>query len=94
MRETNCGFESTLDGVKGADLLVTFGPTLLVDIGFDKIWKDDSETTIVPLPRIKSVEALVDTGASDSCIDDLLAVQLNLPVIDEQIIAGVGGQLT
>lgn len=93
MRETDCGFNSTPGGAQGSDLLVSMGPTLLVDIGFDKEWENNSEPAIVPTPRIKSVEALVDTGANDSCIDDLLAVQLNLPVIDEQEIAGVGGQL-
>jgi predicted aspartyl protease len=37
---------------------------------------------------------LVDTGATESCIDNLLASQLNLPIIDRRPISGVGGKQT
>ena len=38
------------------------------------------------------MHALVDTGASESCIDSLLAYQLNLPIIDRAPIAGSLGK--
>jgi predicted aspartyl protease len=92
MPEIDCGFTDIVGGAKGSDLLVNYGPTLKVDIGFDKNWNSANPIN-VPNPGIKNVEALVDTGATESCIDDMLAVQLNLPIINEQEIAGVGGQL-
>ena len=38
-----------------------------------------------------SVPALVDTGATESCIDSELAATLNLPIVNRRPIAGVGG---
>jgi len=90
MPEVNCGFFSTPD-VSGSELLTTYGPTLLVDIGFDSNWSGDIRPIVVPVANITQVTALVDTGASESCIDDLLAAQLNLPVIDQRPVSGVGG---
>jgi predicted aspartyl protease len=89
MREVNCGFDGG-EGISGADLLITWGPTLQVNIGFDKGWK--AESTIVPKAGIVMVDALIDTGAGESCIDDLLAAQLNLPIIDKRPISGSSGQ--
>ena len=42
-------------------------------------------------PGITGVAALVDTGAGESCIDSILAAQLNLPIVDRRQIAGVHG---
>ena len=42
-------------------------------------------------PQIMPVLALLDTGASASCIDDSIAQQLNLPVINRVSVGGVGG---
>jgi hypothetical protein len=88
MPETLCGFNDT-PSASGPDLLATWGPTLLVNIGFDKDWNDQKLT--VPALAIAGVSALVDTGASESCIDDLLATQLNLPIIDRRPMSGIGG---
>jgi predicted aspartyl protease len=70
-------------------MLVQYGPTLLVDIGFDP----NLRPADLDLPdlAIKGVHALVDTGATASCIDSGLAMQLNLPIIDRQTVGGVGG---
>lgn len=89
MTETKCGF---IDGPKGsgASLLAIYGPTLKVDIGFDSNYKPKPE--IIPVSGIKNVDALVDTGASESCIDNLLAASLNLPVVDRRTISGAGGK--
>jgi len=88
--EIDCGFKDLPTGVSGSQLLINLGPTVKVDIGFDPNWKLHGGS--VPIPAIKDIDALVDTGATVSCIDDSLAVQLKLPFHDEQPMAGVGGQ--
>jgi predicted aspartyl protease len=91
MAETKCGFNDT-DGISGSDLLATYGPTLLVDIGFDESWNNGASLNTAPTPGITNINALVDTGATESCIDDFLAAQLKLPIIDKRPISGVGGE--
>ncbi len=91
MLEAKCGFDSIPDGASGSELLTIWGPTLLVNIGFDKNWKVEMSPT-PPISGINNVQALVDTGAGESCIDDLLATQLNLPVIDKRPVSGSAGQ--
>lgn len=88
MVQTKCGFDTGPQG-SGADLLILNGPTLLVDIGFDPAYT--AATTTVPVPGIKALHALVDTGATESCIDNLLAATLKLPVVDRRPVAGIGG---
>lgn len=89
MAQTKCGFN---DGPKGSgsELLVLLGPTLLVNIGFDPKFRP-SRVETAPTPGIKNIEALVDTGATESCIDNLIAAQLKLPIVDRRPIAGVSG---
>jgi predicted aspartyl protease len=89
MARTRCGFSDSPQ-VSGRDLLAALGPTLLVDIGFDPSFKPAIPIQI-PVPGIRDVQALVDTGAAESCIDSLLAAQLKLPIVDRRRIAGVGG---
>jgi predicted aspartyl protease len=72
-------------------LLVAHGPTLFVDIGFDPNHDPVANPRGVPVPGITGVQALVDTGATECCIDSLLAVQLNLPLVNRRQIAGVHG---
>jgi hypothetical protein len=88
MRVTKCGFVNTA-GASGRDLLVTHGPTLLVDIGFDPAY-DPAAPTRPTLTETK-LWALVDTGATESCIDSDLATKLGLPVVDRRRIGGVSG---
>jgi predicted aspartyl protease len=38
------------------------------------------------------IRALIDTGATESCIDSVLAAHLNLPIIDRRMVAGIGGK--
>ncbi len=66
----------------------------MVDIGFDPRmfggWSSAVDFQLVP--PAQNIPALVDTGALESCIDEQLAQQLQLPLVDQaQIIAGVGG---
>lgn len=90
MPEVKCGFDDA-PGVSGRELLVQLGPTLIVDIGFDPNY-DPAKASGPPTPGIKDVHALVDTGATESCIDSQLATSLNLPIIDRRPISGVGGK--
>lgn len=92
MAETKCGFNDIPGGASGSLLLVTNGPTLLVNIGFDKNWTLVSGKA--PVSSMPNLYALVDTGATESCIDNLLASQLNLPIIDRRQIAGAAGKQT
>lgn len=70
-------------------MLSVYGPTLFVDIGFDPTFKP--ALGAVPVPGITGVRALVDTGAGESCIDSVLAAQLNLPIVDKRMVAGAHG---
>lgn len=93
MAKTRCGFDNIPGGASGVDLLVFNGPTLLVDVGFDPNFKTIPGQSVVPVPvaGIKGVNALVDTGATESCIDSLLASHLNLPIVDRRKISGTYG---
>ncbi len=92
MSETSCGFSDDINtGLSGQDILVSKGPTLFVDIGFDKDY-DPKNPAGAPKPDLVGVSALVDTGATQCCIDNLVAQKLNLPIVDKQKIAGVGGK--
>jgi predicted aspartyl protease len=90
MPETRCGFNDIPGGASGCDLLVSMGPTLFVDIGFDANYRYVIGGP-APIPGMKRLEALVDTGATECCIDSLTAAQLNLPIVDRRRIGGVGG---
>lgn len=89
MPSVGCGFSDVAGGASGSDLLAFYGPTLLVDIGFDSNF--NAAQTMLPVAGIKGIRALVDTGASESCIDSLLATQLNLPVVDRRTVSGIHG---
>src|SRR5437764_11276337 len=89
MAKAKCGFDSIPGGASGQQLLATLGPTLLVDIGFDPTF--DPKASNLPVPGLRGIRALVDTVASESCIDSLLATQLNLPVVDKRRVCGISG---
>ncbi|MGA2967511.1 MAG: hypothetical protein ABSD64_14985 [Terriglobales bacterium] len=93
MVQTKCGFDNLPGGQPAHELLVSLGPTLIVDIGFDPSF-DPAQLPLgkLPAPGIKGLHGLVDTGATESCIDNLLATQLNLPIVDRRMIAGIAGQ--
>lgn len=73
-----------------ADLLVLYGPTLLVAIGFDPRY--DRHSIQPPELGKDQFEALVDTGATYNCIDNILAATLRLPMVDRAEIAGIAGR--
>ena len=80
--QSSCGFPGRPDD------LVAYGPTLPVRIGFDPASSLGRETMSLPT---QLHHALVDTGAFASCIDSHLAAVLNLPIINQQPMAGVHG---
>ena len=88
---TKCGFDDAPGGASGCDLLVYYGPTLLVDVGFDPSFEIGANLG-APVPGIMGIRALVDTGAAESCIDSLLAAQLNLPIVDRRAVSGAHGR--
>ena len=90
MAIAKCGFENVPGGAAASDLLVSYGPTLLVNIGFDPNYQPPPHPNI-PVAGITGTHALVDTGASESCIDSMLATQLNLPIVDRRMVSGVSG---
>lgn len=84
MDRIECGFEGR------PDKLVQYGPTIVVQIGFDpkySIFSPDRPN--LPSTRL---HALVDTGATENCIDSSVAMELDLPIVDRQDVAGVHGR--
>lgn len=90
MAKTTCGFNDIPGGASGREMLISYGPTLIVNVGFDPTYKVENGATI-PAPGVTDIHALVDTGATVSCIDNLLAAQLALPVVDKGMVAGSAG---
>lgn len=78
----DCGFGSPEE-------LVLFGPTVQVEIGFDPQYQPETQARPKLPPTVHP--ALVDTGATISCIDSGVAASLQLPVVDRQRIAGAHG---
>ena len=90
MVQTRCGFNDIPGGASGRVQLAAHGPTLLVTIGFDPAFNPAVHNP-PPVAGLGGIHALVDSGASESCIDNLIAAQLNLPIVDRRQIAGVHG---
>jgi predicted aspartyl protease len=63
----------------------------VVDIGFDAGY-DWRSASLPPVAGKKGITALVDTGATDCCIDNMLAAHLNLPIIDKRFVSGIHGK--
>jgi predicted aspartyl protease len=105
MAIVECGFPAglTVQGqapLSGKDALALHGPTILVDIGFDPAIFGAALPSIpgatgapVPIPAVQ-VPALIDTGAAESCIDEQLAKQLQLPLINTTVRSGISGSVT
>ena len=71
-----------------SNALLLFGPTLRV---FASHYVEDSRSGVHPT---QTVEALIDTGAAQSCINVKLAESLGLPLVDTIEMGGVGGSGT
>jgi hypothetical protein len=88
MVSADCGYH---DSPHGAKLLAYYGPVLLVNVGFDPTYKADKNRP--PVSGLNGIEALVDTGAQEGCIDSSLAAQLRLPIVDRRPVCGVHGAI-
>lgn len=86
---TLCGFTDGPSG-KGRDFLVLMGPTIAVDVGFDPSYGPGAQQP--PIAGMKGLMALVDTGATESSIDNLLAAQLGLPLVNRRPVSGAHGK--
>ena len=82
MPTVNCGFSNPYE-------LVRHGPTIAVAIGFDSDYRPGAG--VRPNLPPDTYPALVDTGATRSCIDSALAETLNLPIVGRNEIGGAGG---
>lgn len=83
------------DLAEAAEALERHGPSLMVDIDFDQNfdYARQANRGAAPVSRARNVLALVDTGASISCIDEVLARELDLPVVDRKRLSGAGGAM-
>jgi predicted aspartyl protease len=82
MNEAQCGYSHS---PKGGDLLVLHGPSLKVDIGLDRNYVAGFGGR--PKLDIKGIDALIDTGASEDFIDQSLATELGLPLVDRRSVS-------
>ena len=78
--------------LSGSDALALYGPILGVRIGLDPTFQPNGGSRPNLPPTI--LPALVDTGAALTCIDSILAMDLKLPVVDREDIAGPQGVST
>ena len=76
-----CGF------VNNRQVLEAIGPTAKVRIGFDPQYRSGAPPDLPP----NEYPALIDTGATISCIDSGLANSLQLPPVDRQEMSSVEG---
>jgi hypothetical protein len=72
--------ECVPSGAQAAETLIADGPTISIDIGFDKSWQPGG----AQMPDLEGlrVRALIDTGADISFIDGDLATRLRLPIVE------------
>ncbi len=82
MPTVECGFPNVTNP---SAALTRIGPTISVIIG------SYPGTGVATASLIQQVPALIDTGATLSCIDDSLAQQLQLQVVDQWITSGASG---
>src|SRR5690242_18496096 len=81
----NCGYSDTPQGLK---LLAYHGPNIKVSIGLEPTWTKGQNRA--PRADKTDIEALIDTGAQECCIDSALAKEIGLPEINKRKVGGVG----
>lgn len=96
MPVVECGFLDAAAAGSPADALVQYGPIVPVDIGFDPVMFAAAfpAAGFRRVPQACNIPALIDTGSSDSYIDEELAERLQLPLVDQMQVDGASGELT
>jgi hypothetical protein len=93
-KSVKCG-QQAAGGISASHMLALNGPTLQVDIGFDPNYNAATMPQgTMPNLAMRGVAALVDTGASESYIDDAVATSLSLTIVDRQVVSGSNGKHT
>ena len=85
---TSCGFLDT-PNASGDQLLVQYGPTVLVLGGFDPLFR--AGAGIHPALPSDRIPAVVDSGATISCIDTGRVETLNLTFVGMRDFVGIAG---
>lgn len=86
--QAQAGFKRGTQTESPTDLLVRFGPTLLVAVGI----RSRTIAGHAPDLPLKHVRALIDTGANGNCIDDIVAREIGLPLTAQGEVSGIGGR--
>ncbi len=73
------------------DALAALGPTINVQVGFDPDYKP--ALGVYPALPQDQYPAIVDTGATESCIDVSLASALRLNPVNRLWMSGIGGAI-
>jgi gag-polyprotein putative aspartyl protease len=81
-------YEDSKKKLSPAEILVKLGPCAPVRVGWPLVNGSPQQGA----PNDQIVTALVDTGATNCCIDNKFAAQMNLKVIDQCQVGGVAGQ--
>ena len=91
MRDVECGFRFAGEALSRQSL-VNFGPAIEVQIGYDPHF-DIGKINVTGPPKLgqQKYRALIDTGATTSCIDKSLATDLGLHIVDRSTQGGIGG---
>ena len=74
--------------------LIQKGPVVQVSINIEQNVARQLLQQGISLPSPISGQALIDTGATSTCVDDAAAQQLNLPVVDVATIASASHATT
>ncbi|MGB9380688.1 hypothetical protein [Candidatus Binatus sp.] len=90
------GVAAQIAPLSPSDALVRVGPLIAVVISAHPTSSPTSPLTPAAQSAAQQtfVPALIDTGAYASAIDDALAQQLQLPIVNQRVVVGVGGQVT
>jgi predicted aspartyl protease len=86
--------DGTLVQVPSVHLMQQRGPVLQVTVGISGLISTTLTQRGLPVPAPIAGWALIDTGASGTCIDDAIAQQLGLPAIDVVQMASASHAIT
>jgi len=79
------------DGKPEPGVLAQAGPRIQVVIGCPPVPVVDPASVASLAPPDRAVWALIDTGATSGCVDEKVASELGLKVIDRQRVSGIAG---